>query len=352
MRKLASELLDFYDDPEHVIFKQRFPDPEVLPDFIKAAKLLTPEERRALPDDLFALVVDEDDGKLRKFARTDKANTALSVVYFLDGGAAKLSDELAKTAAESLIEGCGWYDLEAPEVLQKIAKGEIDEGVTKIAGVGAMAEIKHMAMPSQDKYPLDSYRDAQSSVRFFEKYASKLSPRGRREFATNASKRAEELGIPVTQDMQIYASETMADKNKIARQIQLRIDRAPKPDQRRYATFYEKIASVPAGVAAEALALLDEEAGLDVHWDGILMDPYQTVLEIEKEASYAFHDTHGSVTDEDIKDLANRQQKSIEQAFDKDFYKTFKGDPVTVFKSLPLPEKRTLIRLRASSDFS
>jgi hypothetical protein len=356
MLKLAEEVLDFYDDPKGTIFRKRFPDPSLIPDFLKQAQLLSPEDRKSMQDDLFALVLNDDGKKLKKYARNDKANTALSVVYFLDNGAQKLPEDFTKIAAKNLVQGCLWYKIEPPAPLIKIAEEKTPVDVyiepnvesTKVAAVPPAPDSKLMALPSQDRYPLDSYRDTMNAAKFFEKYASRFHPNDRREYASNLEKRADDLGIPVSRDVRLYASKSFADKTHISNQVHMRMEKTSGLNKQKYALFYEKIASVTPGTAAQALSILDEEAGLDNLWDGQIYNPYRALLQEKVAEEYAFHDMHGSVTDEDIRHLANVEQINIEKALGKDFYKTFKDDPVAIFKSLPLPEKRVLIRLMAS----
>lgn len=365
MNKLAGEVLDFYDDPQHIIFRERFPDPSLLPDYIKTAHLLTEEEREVLPDDLFSLVLEDGDKSLKKYARNDKANTAISVVYFLDNGVSKIPSDMAKLAATNLVQGCGWYQIKPPEELLKIAaEGEDDRAfvldhhdprvdASKTAALGAVVESKIMGDTEEEKYPLDSYADVQAAIPFFEKYASRFHPRKRRMFARNLQKRADELHMPTSQSIQLYASEEFTDKNKLAEQIHLRMQKTSGVDQRKYQVFFEKCASVTPGAAGEALSYLDEETGLDTMWDGTLLDPYASLLNHEKRAeNYAFHDTVGSISDEDIHRIAVKEQSVIEKALGKDFYQAFKDDPVTIFKSLPTDEKKVLIRVNAGRSLS
>lgn len=357
MNKLSSEVLDFYDDGEGAIFKQRFPQPELVPDFLKEAKWVTPEDREQLSDDLFAFVMNEDGEKLKKFAMTDKANTMLSIIYFLDNGVQKIPPEISKMAAKRLVQGCLWYDIEPPEMLDKIAGGEVpadyvDPNVSteKTAALGPVVEHKIMAVPSEEKYPLDSYKDTLRAAEYFDKYAARMHPSRRREFATNLVKRAEELGIPVNKKAHLYSSDTYATKGHVAHQIRTRMDKTANDHTKaKYGMLFEKMGGMTPGVAGEALALLDEEAGLDAKWDGAILDPFSSVL-AEKTAqdNYLFNDTIAPITDVDLHKMVNTAQSLVEKAMGKDFYKEFRKDPVGIFKSLPLPEKRVLIRLKAT----
>ncbi len=122
MLKLSGLVLDFYDDQPGDVLRSIFPTPESVPDLVKQAHVLTPEESAALEDESFALVAISGDVSFRKFACTDIGNTALSVEYFLKTGH-KLPAEAQKVAAQNLVRACGWYDIEPPEELSKIAIG-------------------------------------------------------------------------------------------------------------------------------------------------------------------------------------------------------------------------------------
>ena len=117
---MINEALDFYDDPNGSVLKSKIPGPESIPDFIKTAERLTPEEMEKLPDDVFALVAFDGTDKMRKFACVDKGNVALSVIYFMENKD-KMPWEAQKTAAANLKTACGWYDLDPPKELKKLA---------------------------------------------------------------------------------------------------------------------------------------------------------------------------------------------------------------------------------------
>lgn len=118
MEKLSGLILDVYDDSDGAILRDIFPEPTDLSELEKNAHALTPEEHNALPDDAYALVLVNGDQVMKKFATIDSGNTALSVMYFLKT-AHKLPEEAQKVAAQNLVAACGWYGLEAPELLKE-----------------------------------------------------------------------------------------------------------------------------------------------------------------------------------------------------------------------------------------
>jgi len=115
-------VLDVYDDFSGAILREVFPTFDAIPGTVKEAHVVTAEDRSALPDDVFALVLINNGEKLRKYACIDEGNTVLSVEYFLKN-AHKLPLEAQKVTAENLKAACAWYDIEAPEDLEKVALG-------------------------------------------------------------------------------------------------------------------------------------------------------------------------------------------------------------------------------------
>lgn len=115
-------ILDVYDDVEGSTVRTAFPGGNV-PDSVKVAHNLSHEDRSALPDDLFALVVtDGNDIVMRKYACVDQGNTELNVLYFLDHGH-KLDSVMREKVAQNLTVACGWYGIQVPEQLEKVALG-------------------------------------------------------------------------------------------------------------------------------------------------------------------------------------------------------------------------------------
>lgn len=109
--RLSGLVLDVYDDFRGDVLRSIFPSREAVPSLIKEGHDLSSEERRLLPDDVFALVLVDGQEHMRKFACTDPSNTALSVLYFLKN-AHKLPEEAQKTGADNLAQACSWYGLD------------------------------------------------------------------------------------------------------------------------------------------------------------------------------------------------------------------------------------------------
>ena len=99
--KTAGVMLDFYDDPTGSLMKVWYPTPESLPEIVKTAHILSPEERAVLRDDAYALVMHNEGQVFRKFACVDPGNTLLSLQYF-EKTAELLPVEAREAAREAL----------------------------------------------------------------------------------------------------------------------------------------------------------------------------------------------------------------------------------------------------------
>jgi hypothetical protein len=141
MQKLSGLVFDIRDDEAGEVLRSIWPSEEQLPDLVKTAQAITPELDAKLPDDLFALVLRDGDVTMRKFACIDAGNTALSVEYFLKT-AHKLPAEAQQVGASNLVTACGWYDIDPPEQLQKIALGVGGALMGAMVAPGAVKDAK------------------------------------------------------------------------------------------------------------------------------------------------------------------------------------------------------------------
>lgn len=118
MKKLSGLILDRYDDRDRQ-FRNVHTE-----SFEKTAHVFTHDELSRLPDETFALIIQDGDTVLKKYSMADRGNTGLSLEYFMEYGH-KLPAEAQKVAAANLLRGMAWYGLEPPFVveLEKIALG-------------------------------------------------------------------------------------------------------------------------------------------------------------------------------------------------------------------------------------
>lgn len=222
-----------------------------------------------------------------------------------------------------------------------------------------------LAVPSQGKYPLDSYEQVKRASAYFDEYRGHMSPAMRHEFATNLVARADDLLIPVSEEARKYGSAGFAPEHEIkaafdARRLELDENAealALLAQVEKVARFRmwknehgEKIAHVdsPAFVV-ELLTEFDKVAGLNHRYDRGVPDPFYSIYGFEKSASddAAWSDLIGNayVTAADLKRLAKVGALSLKQTFGEDFQKEFLKDPVGIYGSLPVDQKKMLINM-------
>jgi len=120
MEKLSGLVLDRYDDVDGTLSSEYTRLLE------KTAQRFTHDELARLPDETFAVILQDGDTTFKKFSMADRGNLALSVEYFMANGH-KLPVEAQKVAAANLLRGCQWYgwvlEPDKDEELQKVALG-------------------------------------------------------------------------------------------------------------------------------------------------------------------------------------------------------------------------------------
>lgn len=354
---------DFYDDPRGEVLKDVFPHLDDVPDLIKTAECLTPEQRTSLPDDVYALVMRDDRQHLRKFACVDAGNVALSVIYFSENQD-QLPVEAQKVAAANLLKACSWYGLRPPQHL--VATVEDPDELQKTSGVlRPHIDVTGMAPPppaprpadhfalvkeGQAKYPLDTAVEVDAAVRYFLDKGDGFDPHDRHLYCIKTAARAADLGIPVPEPMQKYGSVTFDHPGKVKVAVLSRMkffaeDAAERDLLREMAT---KHAEMPPELFASMLEAFDRDHGLHRKWDGGIQDPYWSTFGVQKTAAWSCTGKRSgkSINEDQLRRLASSKEK-VAGVLGLEIAEGLADDPVTVFSSLPDPHKEILINMAA-----
>lgn len=290
---------------------------------------------------------------------------------------------IAKTAMGHLVPGHkgehGDFGPEETERYDGYTKGKTPERLPQAGHLRPTVDVSNhapptpvhekkaslFAVPSQSKYPLDSYDQVKRASAYFDEYRGHMAPPTRREFAANLVTRADDLAIPVSDEARKYGSAGFAPEHEIkaafdARRIELVENTealALLGEVEKVARFRmwktagdEKVAQAasPEGVV-ELLAEFDKVAGLNHHYDRGIPDPFYSVFGFEKRAedSAAWSDVVGNmyVTAADLKRLGKIGAQTLKHTFGEDFQKEYIKDPVAIYNSLPLDQKKMLINM-------
>ena len=344
----TGSIIDFYDDPDGTVLREKVAAVEV-PDFIKTATFLSPEDRQALPDDVFALVMVDQGTKIRKYACVDKGNTALNVMYFMENRD-RLPLEAQKTAAARLTSACRDHQLDAPMALQKLS-GDADHPYVDVTGQQPPPRFSKRASQRHalgDRFPIDSCGQIKQAEAWFGDYGTSLHPAERRAFCQNLSARADELGMPVEDDnISKYAGAGYAPSGELraacSTRMQYWTEDAPERDLLK--GLMDKHSSVPPEVFCESLRQIDEATGLNHHWDTGVADPWYTTYGMQKQAEWTWEDGNDRLTEDALKKGAHLNVESLKAKFGDELAVSLLDNPVPIFDSLPLDHKRIISRI-------
>jgi len=300
---------DLTDDGGALV-RELFPNPEVLPPFVKEAQAPTEE----LPSDHWALTYADGMHSMRKFAMVDRGNVWLSTMYFTRTGH-NLPEPLRKLAARRLEDACETYGLRAPEELHQLAAGED----VRAAAPEGFEKVAHAIQQQREEEAYSGYE--------------------------------EEVEADFDAPLEKVAATTPVDPDSFARGMQMR---GPYMDTHTREWAFEqleKIAMSPPALLA-FVNHLDQESGMFQHWGSGIPDPVTTVFgaqgveklaEIAKVASKVFHLGSLVVTDLDIEKLAGSD--AFAEQFPASFVNQFKEAPVAVFNSLPKDTQVSLAKI-------
>jgi hypothetical protein len=133
--KIAGKILDIYDDPNMDIL-QTSGNLEKL----GSLQIDTKDELNAFPDNNFALILEDEAGKLhRRFPVTSEDQVKLSMFYLSQTGN-KMLPLARNTAAKNLVKVASQLELEVPESLKEWAI----QDTSRLNFVGYRDQIKHV----------------------------------------------------------------------------------------------------------------------------------------------------------------------------------------------------------------
>ena len=346
--------VDFYDDPHGEVLRRKIPNPQDLPDFIKTAEMAVGPTHEQLPDDVFALILNDRGRVMRKFACFDKGNTALSVIYFLEN-AHHLPEEAQKVAALNLVESCAAYDLAVPAPLEKLAGCSRGSGQRMVDVAGkkpprpVLKAKKHaLVKEGEARYPIDDVESVSRAIAYFVDNYRDFDPFDRRMYCIKVASAADSLGLGrhVSQMMRDYAATTRAPAGHIKVAVLSRRSAFPEDAAERDVLegLVKQASFLPPEELAATLEKFDRETGLHNRWDGAVMDPYASVFAVEKVASWSFSHQGRTITEEELQG-AVKDKERVKEVLGPDVAGGLAESPVETFDSLPTPHKLIIMSM-------
>ena len=142
----------------------------------------------------------------------------------------------------------------------------------------ARRTANHYALPSAERYPLDSYTQVEKAASYFDEWRSEMPPGIRREYAVNLVKRASALGIPLSKSATFDGAAGRAP----LRTLELGIDSRREFLGIDENLLLDKLAGVAESVDPEVLSAslgeLDRRWGLVEHYGDRVVEPHRTVF--------------------------------------------------------------------------
>lgn len=216
---------------------------------------------------------------------------------------------------------------------------------------GGTKEAQHYALPSHGRYPLDSYAHVKVASAYFDEHSRRMVPEMRREYCSNLVKRATALGIRVSDEARKYGAEGYAPDAQVESAISMRagcIKEAMYLKGLEYLTENRK--SMEPEAFAIALGEFDKVAGVAEYYDKDVPDPYWTTFgEKKADDDGALLVGNDYISQEELKNFAKVHSCKLKDMFGEDFSNEFRKDPVGITKSLPVDQKKMVIRLASST---
>jgi len=201
-----------------------------------------------------------------------------------------------------------------------------------------------------ERYPLDSYEQVKTAAVYFQEFGKHFSPEDRHEYCVNLVKRASELSIEVSPDVQRYGSETYAPEEEIKAAFDIRRNFLLDEVEKLVLTeLEEKRAMLEPDLFCTALEEFDKLAGLNYHYDSHIPDAYYSTYGVKEAEEYSFINGNDMVTEKGLIRFGKTMHKSLSSSFGSDFAEEFRKDPVGIFKSLPLSQKKMIMHMASDN---
>lgn len=207
-------------------------------------------------------------------------------------------------------------------------------------------------------YPIDTWDRVKTAEAYFQDERIRMDPEIRRQYAVKLARQSYFLGYPLDSDIVELGALSYHNDGHLKHASEMR--KAAFPSESHENEFldelFEKRADLHPEVYAECLKRFDMMNDLDQGWDHVILDPWASTFGV-KTAAVAWEDGADRVTEEELINLARNNSGHLDGQFSEYFTLEFLKDPVTLFNSLPDPQKRIISRMavdlasKGSSEF-
>ena len=261
-------------------------------------------------------------GKVYKYPIMDAGNALISAVYFEKFAAASLAPDEYNHTRNVLAAALHSFGFSAEALTSRTHIKEAS--MSKTANDLELLSIFGMT-PGED-------------IEIIEDAFAGMTPRGKQRLAGRI--KTAHPNASFTSDYEGTNIGPLFEANVIAR-MQL----VDEPG-REWLTGIMKMASdgAPAEAVIDRLETFDITAGIDHLYGELIANPVKSVLEGSSNVKVASLEMDGfSIPIDDLADMVKAKSERIISSFGEPTYIQLAGDPDTVLRSLPTPERRALL---------
>ena len=345
--------LDFYDDGGELL-REYIPSLQDVPEFVKTASAGVDVDSND-----YALVIVENDSSCNKFNISDAGNTWLSSLYY-SANRESLPKEAQKVASTMIKAASEAYGVPVTETIEKDAMpySELSSNVVDLTGIKptsrVVVESGNFALG--DKYPINTASQVKTAQEYFSDNVNRFNPIDRREYAVKVAHVSNAFGVGLESSIESYCGESYSPdlENHLAVRYSILKEEAPVEARETLMKVASLTNSLTPDEFASALCEFDTVTGLNRYWDTDIKDPWYSTFAIEKVAmgmpglKAKFTVGEMSVTEEELK-LLSQDMRKLTDIFGEDFALSFSKDPVAIFQSMPLPQKKTIARMASDA---
>ena len=348
--KYTNVNLDFYDDNGELL-KQFFKTKDSIPEIVKTASL----QNSNASDNDYALIMTEGGNVVKKFSTSDAGNTWLSSLYY-SVNRDKLPEDAQKTAAYFIKEACVYYGIPVTDTIENDISTEVESNIVSVSGSELKPVIKEASeriYALGNKYPIDNLKDLNTAQEFFQENHKRMKPSHRREFAVKVASVSKVASVEPTNAIKNYSGDDYSpslDGHLGSRYHHLTEISASEDYKNSLVKLARERNEMNPVQFAQKLEEFDLKSGLDKFWDNSLSDAWYSTFNIEKvgmgftEAKASFKVGEFHVTEDELKLLSQDAQK-IRSMFGEKFSNEFVKNPVEIFQSMPLPQKKVIAKM-------
>jgi hypothetical protein len=204
-----------------------------------------------------------------------------------------------------------------------------------------------VVMPDGSRhYPIHTWDLVKKAEVYYQDEHGRMQPEIRRQYAVKLASRAMSMGYPLDPEILEAGAQNWAPKGHLRAAVEMRKVACQPGESRQFLDeLLEKRASMEPETYAEVLRRFDVQNGLDKGWDHLVLDPWASTFSAVKTAEVVWEDGADRVTDDELVNLSTNHLKRMRQVLTESMCKEFVKDPIGIFESMPMPQKRIISRL-------